>query len=74
MIIGTASPTPRAPVPTSPTITEVDADDDWTRTVPRIPINSPATGLLTLEKRLSCVSAPITLMPDSRDETPTRKV
>ena len=47
MIMGTAASTPRAPEATKPTITEVLADDDWTRTVPRMPTNSPAIGLLT---------------------------
>ena len=72
MTIGTACSTPSAPEATNPTMTEVLADDDWTRTVPRMPTHSPAMGLLTAEKRRSWVSAPMILMPASREETPTR--
>ena len=52
---------------------EVEADDDWTRTVPRIPMQSAAIGLEAAENNRSCVSSPMILMPVSSDETPTRK-
>ncbi len=74
MIIGTAASTPSAPEATRPTITEVLADDDCTKTVPRMPMNKPARGWSTLANRLSCVSLPITLMPPSSIETPTKKM
>ncbi len=72
MIIGTASSTPSAPEATRPTITDVDAEDDWTRTVPRMPMHSAAIGLSAAENRRSWVSSPMILMPDSSDDTPTR--
>jgi len=72
MTIGTAASTLSAPEATSPTITEVEADDDWTRTVPRIPMQSAAIGLEAAENNCSCVSSPMILMPVSSDETPTR--
>ena len=74
MIIGIAASTLMPFVATSPTITDVEADDDWTSTVPRMPTQRPAIGLLTLENKRSCVSSPMILMPFSRAETPTRKV
>ena len=73
MIMGTAWSTPSAPDATSPTITDVLADDDWTSTVPKIPTQRPAIGLLTAENKRSWVSAPMILMPASSEETPTRK-
>ena len=73
MIMGTAASTDRTPDPTSPTIVAVDTDDDWTRTVARMPAKRPAIGLATLVNSPSAKSLPKTLMPDSRDLTPTRK-
>ena len=72
MIIGTAMSMSIAPAATSPTITDVDADEDWTSTVPRMPMHNPAIGLETLENSCSWVSWPMTLMPCSSDDTPTR--
>ncbi len=73
MIIGTASSIFSALAATRPTMTEVLADDDCTRIVPRMPMNSPASGFETVENSRSWVSAPIILMPVSSDDTPTRK-
>ena len=71
-IIGTAASTVSVPEPTSPTIVDVEADEDCTRTVARIPANSPATGLSTLSRSPSWKSAPSALIPASSDATPTR--
>ena len=63
-----------APEATSPTITDVLADEDCTRTVPSSPTNSPASGLRHVGEQRSWVSAPMTLMPASSEDTPTRKM
>ena len=44
MIIGTAASTVSVPEPTSPTIVEVDTDEDCASTVARTPANNPASG------------------------------
>ena len=70
--IGTASSTPSLPVATRPTMIEVDAEEDCTRIVPRMPMHRAAMGLPAAENRRSVVSSPMILMPDSSDDTPTR--
>ncbi len=53
MIIGTAASSPSAPEATSPTITEVLAEEDCTNTVPSRPMKRPAIGCDTFENRRS---------------------
>ena len=72
-IIGTAASTVSVPAPTSPTIVEVEADDDCISTVARIPAQRPAIGLSTLSSSPSWKPAPSAVMPASSEATPTRK-
>jgi hypothetical protein len=51
----------------------VVTEDDWTRTVARIPAASPASGPETDENTSSTKSDPRALMPVSSDLTPTKK-
>ena len=73
MIIGTAVGTPIAPPPTSPTIVEVETDEDWTSTVARMPAKRPASGWSTLSSSPSWNPSPSAWMPASNIETPARK-
>jgi hypothetical protein len=58
IIIGTAEPNDSVPEPTIPTITEVVVEEDWTRTVPRIPIASATSGFAVAVNKASDSSVP----------------
>ena len=72
MIIGTAASTLMVPAATSPTIVDVDTEDDWTSTVASTPTKRPARGLLTLSKSCSSTPLPRPLIPASSTDPPTR--
>jgi len=72
--IGTASSTPITPDATRPTMIDVDADDDCTSTVPRMPMHSAAIGFVAAENSRSWVSSPRSRMPASPGDRLDRDV
>ena len=59
--------------PTWETMIEVVEEEDWTRTVHRIPIMTPATGLASSSNKAPAVHPPITFAAEPRRLRPRRK-
>ena len=59
--------------PTRDTIMEVAVEEDWRRTVARMPIMIPATGLVSSPNKSPAVQPPMTLADEPSSSNPTKK-
>ena len=72
MIMGTASLVLTTPLATKPTMTEVETEEDWTKTVAKSPTKSPPMGFETPLNKPSTRSLPRLLNPPPSNSTPVR--